>query len=149
MRVLLTTDGSLGASAAARTACRVFRAEDRQIELLYVEPEYPPRPAGFDNGSPGRFRVPSGLADAWHILGAAGSELSALGIHAARRAEIGWPPAVIANASADFDVTVVGSQGQGLHSAAGLGPVANHVLHHSTGSVLIGRELRRSGGIRV
>ncbi|HVY94179.1 MAG TPA: universal stress protein [Bryobacteraceae bacterium] len=149
MRVLLATDGSSGASEAARTAGRILRPEHHHMELLCVEPEYPPRMTGWDESAAGRLRLHRILDETRQLLDGTAGVLSANGIHAKKHCEIGWPPAVISAASGRFDLTVVGSEGQGAHSEAGLGPVANHVLHHAAGSVLIGRKLHSETGFRV
>ena len=52
---------------------------------------------------------------------------------------------MIVRASAVYDLTVLGAEGR----MRGLGPVANHVLHHAAGSVLIGRERHSDTGFRV
>jgi hypothetical protein len=43
----------------------------------------------------------------------------------------------------------VGARGRGERSEAGLGPIANHVLHHAPSTVLIGRELHSDSGFRA
>jgi len=149
MRVLLTTDGSSEAAAAAHTACRILRGEDRQIELVCIAPEYLPRMTGWDEGRASRLYKQKILAETQRILGDAESVLASEGVRIRKRAKIGSPQGVIVRTSADCDITVLGAQGRGARSEAGLGPVANHVLHHAAGSVLIGRELHSDTGFRV
>jgi hypothetical protein len=70
MRVLLTTDGSFGASAAAHTACRILPSEQRQIDLLCVAPEYLPRMTGWDESRAAKLYKHRILAQAERILSA-------------------------------------------------------------------------------
>ena len=149
MRVLLTTDGSSGAAAAAHAACRVLRAGDRQIDLLCVAPEYRPRMTGWDEARAGKSYKQRILTETQRILGEAEAALASEGAEVRRRTEVGSPPGAIVRASADYDLTVLGAQGRGARSEAGLGPVANHVLYHAASSVLIGRELHSDTGFRV
>jgi nucleotide-binding universal stress UspA family protein len=149
MKVLLTTDGSSGASAAAHTARRILRTEERQIDLLCVAPEYLPRMTGWDESRAAKLYKHRILAEAERIVSAAEVALVSEGVEVSRRTEVGSAQGVIVRASAGYDLTVLGAQGRGARSDAGLGPVANHVLHHAAGSVLIGRELHSDTGFRV
>jgi nucleotide-binding universal stress UspA family protein len=63
--------------------------------------------------------------------------------------EIGSPAAIIMDRAADYDLTVVGHKGRGATGEVGLGPVASRVVEHSLGPVLVARELRSEGSIRV
>jgi len=149
MKILLTTDGSDGAAAAARTACQILRTENRQVDLLCVAPEYRPRMTGWDESWAGqryRHRI---VTATQRILDRANAALAAQGIMARAQSEIGSPQGVIVQRSVGYDLTVLGARGRGELSEAGLGPVANHVLHHAPGSVLIGRELHSDSGFRV
>lgn len=149
MKILLTTDGSDGAAAAARTAWRIVRTEDRHVDLLCVAPDYRPQMTGWDESRAGqryRHRI---VTETQRILGRANAALAAEGITARVESEIGSPQGVIVQRSSGYDLTVLGARGRGERSEAGLGPVANHVLRHAPGSVLIGRELHSDSGFRV
>jgi nucleotide-binding universal stress UspA family protein len=149
MRVLLTTDGSCGAAAAARTASRVLRSEDRQFDLLCVAPEYRPRRADWHDSQAGRLYRQNILAETQRILAMAEVALKREGVEVEKHAHLGSPQDSIVRASAKYDVTVLGAQGRGVRSEAGLGPVVNHVLQHGAGPILIGRELHSDAGFRV
>jgi len=80
--------------------------------------------------------------------------------------ETGSPSGVIVNKAGDYDLTVIGPKGRGVlgesegvngsqHAGevgsgdAGLGPVASRVAEHAMAPVLISRDLRSEGAIRV
>ena len=130
MRILLTPDGSDGAAVAARTACRILRGEDRQIDLLCVAPEYRQRMTGWDESRAGKLYRQRIIAETQRILGEA---KATLGVEIRTRSEVGSPPGIIARASASYDLTVLDARRRGERSEAGLGPVASHVLHHAPG----------------
>jgi nucleotide-binding universal stress UspA family protein len=104
---------------------------------------------GWDEGRAGKLYKQRILAETKRILGEAEAVLGAEGVEVRKRTEVGSPQGVIVRESAGYDLTVLGAKGWGAHSEAGLGPVANHVLHHAAGSVLIGRELHSGSGFRV
>jgi len=149
MKILLTTDGSDGAAVAARTACRILRPENRQADLLCVAPEYRPQVTGWDENRAGQRYRQRIVTETQGVLDRANAALAVEGITATSQREIGSPQAVIVQRSAGYDLTVVGARGQTESSEAGIGPVANHVLHHAATSVLIGRELHSDFGFRV
>jgi len=149
MRVLLTTDGSGGAAAAARTACRVLRSEDRQCDLLCVAPQYRPRGAEPDESRAGKRYRHNIHAEMQRILADSEAALKREGVQAEKHCHVGSPQNLIVRASAKYDLTVLGAQGRGVRSETGLGPVVNHVLQHGAGPILIGRELHSDTGFRV
>ncbi len=149
MKVLLATDGSVGAADAAGAACRVLRGEDRQIDLLCVAPEFHPRITGWDESRANKLYRRRILDETRRMLEDARKALSAEGGEIHPRAVIGSPNNVIVRASAEYDLTVLGAQGHGARSEDGLGPVSSHVLNHAEGSILIGRKLRSESGFRV
>jgi nucleotide-binding universal stress UspA family protein len=61
---------------------------------------------------------------------------------------IGSPSGVIVAKAGDYDVTVLGATGRGSGDR-GLGPVASRVAEHAMGPVLIARDLRSEGNLRV
>jgi nucleotide-binding universal stress UspA family protein len=130
MRVLLTTDGSVGAAAAARTACRVLRSEDRRFDPLCVAPPIRPR-AGredfeWDENRAAKLYRQKILAETQRILANAEAALEREGVQAEKHAQVGSPQNAILKASAKYDLTVLGAQGRGVRSE-GLGAVINHV----------------------
>ena len=65
-------------------------------------------------------------------------------------AEIGSPSARIVNHAEDYDLTVIGAKGRGASGGqGGLGPVASRVVEHALAPVLVARELRSEGAIRI
>lgn len=119
------------------------------MDLMCVAPEHLPRMSGWEEGRAGKLYKQKILAETQRVLNQAESALASEGAQAGKRTEIGSPQGVIVRASADYDLTVIGAQGRGARSEIGLGPIANHVLHHAESSVLIGRELRSDTGFRV
>jgi len=65
------------------------------------------------------------------------------------RTEIGSASQVIVAKAADYDVAVIGAKGRGTIGELGLGPVASRIVEHSRVPVLIGRELRAEGDLRI
>jgi nucleotide-binding universal stress UspA family protein len=104
---------------------------------------------GWEESRPGKRYRQRIVTETQRILCRANAALTAEGITARVQSEIGSPQGIIVQRSADYDLTVLGARGQGERSEAGLGPIANHVLHHAAGSVLIGRELHSDSGFRV
>lgn len=148
MRILITTDGSDGATTAARTACRILTPADRAIDLLCVAPEYRHRLTGWEESRPARDYRRRIVAETERILKETESALDP-GVQTGKRYEMGLAEEVIARESANYDLTVLGARGRGERSESGLGPVANHVVHHAPRSVLIGRALHNPSGLRV
>lgn len=99
MRILLPTDGSEGATAAARTACRILRGEDRQMDLLCVAPEYGRRMTGWDESRAGKLYRQRILAEAQRILGEAKAAFGTEEVEIRTRSEAGSPQGVILRAS--------------------------------------------------
>jgi nucleotide-binding universal stress UspA family protein len=71
------------------------------------------------------------------------------GIVATTISELGSPAATIVRSAADYDVTVVGARGPNQSPNLGLGPVAGRVVEHAPGAVLVARELKGAGDLRV
>ena len=94
MRVLLTTDGSPGAAAAAHTACRILRGDDRQIELVCIAPKYLPRMTGWDESRTSSLYKQTILAETGRILGDAESVLASEGIHLRKRVDQAFFPSL-------------------------------------------------------
>ena len=60
--------------------------------------------------------------------------------------EFGSAAGIIVNRAEDHDLTVIGAKGRGTAGQVGLGPVANRVVEHSLGPILIARELKSEPG---
>lgn len=145
MKVLLTTDGSVCAATALRTAMRVVNHNDRELDVLCVVPPY-----RRDEESANRLLYEkrtlsetTRFLEAARLIAAPGSK----SVHL--MTEIGSPAVVIADRSADYDLTVIGSRGIGFRSQDGLGPVANRIVEHAPGPVLIGRALMGEDTLRI
>jgi nucleotide-binding universal stress UspA family protein len=137
MRILATTDGSKEATAALRAACRLLSKADRQVDVLYVAPEARlPKSSGIAQ----RAFQHRAAAEARRILECAKRVLADEGVDALTLSEIGSPAGVIMTEAEDYDVTVIGAKGCGMHANVGLGPVASRIVEHADGCVLVGRE---------
>jgi nucleotide-binding universal stress UspA family protein len=145
MRVLIATDGSDAASRALRTATRLLSPIDRNLDLLCVAPSYRTREKGRRKEDYER-RI---LRETTQVLEEARANLTGEAGVVNLLTEIGSPSAVLVERAEDYDLTVVGSQGSGVTSELGLGPVASRVVEHAMGPVLVGRELRSEDTIRM
>jgi nucleotide-binding universal stress UspA family protein len=150
MKVLLATDGSDQATTAFRTAARLLRRDDSEFDLLCVAPEF-----YFPKGEAGKTaKKTARMIEAYdqrirtearqHLIHARAT-LTALGVEAGARVEVGSPTRVITRLAAEYDITVVGAHDQYTRSKPGLGPVASRVVAAAPGAVLIGRELGEEG----
>lgn len=146
MKVLIATDGSKEAAAALRAANRLLIPSDRNIDLLCVAPRYSRK-----NGT-GQHRIAYErriLRETTQILEEARASLASDAAVVQLLTEVGSPATAIVNRAGDYDLTVIGPQGRGATGNAGLGPIASRVVEHALGPVLVARELRSEGGIRV
>jgi nucleotide-binding universal stress UspA family protein len=157
VNILIATDGSCEASAALRTAVRVLRPADRNLDVLCVAPPYPDRRRGGRQREDYERRI---LGEISQILADARSELEKAQTAASESAaaagvvrfmpEIGSPSSVIVAKAGDYDLTVIGPKGQGAAPGeAGLGPVASRIVEYALAPVLIAREPRGEAGLRV
>jgi nucleotide-binding universal stress UspA family protein len=144
MKVLIATDGSSAATNALRTATRLLSPIDRNLDILSVAPRYRAREKDARREDYER-RI---LRETTQILTQAKSHLTGDGA-VNLIAEIGSPSSVLVQRAEDYDLTVVGAQGQGVTGELGLGPVASRVVEHAMGPVLVGRELQSEGPIRI
>ena len=144
MRVLIATDGSKEATAALKTAARLLRPDDRELDLLCVARA--PRRLPPDRRRAYERRI---LSQSAQILTKACASLPPDSGVANMHSAIGSPSAVIVSKAEDYDLTVVGSKGRGTVGEVGLGPVASRVVEHALAPVLVARELRTEDGIRV
>jgi nucleotide-binding universal stress UspA family protein len=142
MNVLIATDGSPEATAASRTAMRLLKPGDRKVDLLCVAPRF--ARYGLRQEYERRIlrQTTQALERARSAVGADVARLSLL-------TEVGSPAAVIVGKTEDYELTVIGPRGQGAAGQLGLGPVANRVVAHALGPVLLARELRSEGALRA
>lgn len=141
MNVLLATDGTDAAATAIQTALRLLSPLNRNLTVLCVAPAW------------GRPKSASRTLYEEKALAATTSSLEKARAIAAPAAKevtletgIGSAAAIIADKSAAFDLTVIGSGGA---PEAGLGPVARRVVEHASGALLIGRRIISEEGLRV
>jgi|KBSSwiStaDraftv2_1062776.scaffolds.fasta_scaffold518309_1 nucleotide-binding universal stress UspA family protein len=144
MRILLATDGSRSATAALQTAIRLLNPVDRRADLLCVAPRRPSRSHAAGDAYERRIRD-----EMTRILECAKLALPRDAGVTDLLSEIGSPTGVILKRAKEYDLTVIGAKGRGATNDVGLGPVASRVVEHIPGPVLIARDLRGDGPIRV
>lgn len=145
MKVLMASDGSKAAATALRTAARILSPEERNFDVLCVAPPYNRR----DETAGRNVFEKRTLADTTNVLERARAAIAPEAKAVSVLAEIGSPAIVIANKTADYDLTVLGARGNGARSETGLGPVASRVIEHAPGPVLIAREMQGEEGLRI
>jgi nucleotide-binding universal stress UspA family protein len=146
-RILIGTDGSDDALAAARQALQVLAA-DATIHLICVAEAPAIATAGMESGFAGGIATPEEIDTAW--LGAVSEAEAALArtaeaLHGAKVEQSvvqGDPGAVLCEQAEALgaDVVVVGSRGRGALKRALLGSVSSHVVHNAPCPVLVVRE---------
>jgi len=147
VKILIATDGSKEASAALLTANRLLSPAGRQIDLLCVAPRLRRKQGDKQPGNGYQLRAMSQITQ---ILERARARISRNEVPVNLLAEIGSPSARIVNHAEDYDLTVIGAKGRGTSSGqGGLGPVASRVVEHALAPVLVARELRSEGAIRI
>jgi nucleotide-binding universal stress UspA family protein len=146
VKVLVATDGSDLAIAAARRGLRLL-AEEQQVTLVHVVAFSELRSAvlGGDSGMAGSVDTPEQaaaqdeqrLAEADSVLTRTAATLGVTG--AERRVEIGDPATVICDAAAELGaaVIVMGTHGRGAVGQMFLGSVSQHVVRHAPCPVLL------------
>ena len=144
--VLLTTDGSDFAIAAARRGLSLL-PPDSEVTVITVVPLMPP-PRSISEPA-----IDSGLVYPWaeeveHAGVATGrghvdATVDALGIEAKVRVEYGDPGETICEVagSEPFELVLVGSHGAGFLKRAVLGSVSRYVLQHAPCPVLVVRNM--------
>ncbi len=146
MKILIATDGSLAATAALRTADRLLSRIDRKLDLLCVGPKVPARQRHKKSRDAYERRM---LGEITQVLEQARATFLPHRGEVNLLPESGSPSAAIVNRTEDYDLTVIGSKGRGTTGDAGLGPVASRVVEHAMGPVLVARELRSEGALRI
>jgi nucleotide-binding universal stress UspA family protein len=121
--------------------------------LLCVAPEpQPARRGSGDETEPGKWRKEYRRQikkESERILAAAAEVLRAEGIDAQPLLQFGSPAKVIVKLAADYDLTVVGGRGARKKTKPGLGGVANRVVEHAPGAVLVVRDAASDRRLRV
>lgn len=145
MKVLVATDGSDAATAAMFSAARILNPQDRHLDLLCVMPPWNKRDEGLR-----RERYQQRIqAETANILARTKELIRADAVDVRRICDTGSPALLIAEKSADYDLTVIGAVGTGFREEAGLGPVASRVVEHAGGRVLVGRAIRSQNGLHI
>ena len=148
-RVMLATDGSALAIAAARRALDILGPDQEYLVVTVAAEPDPTGVASLAAGSGAGLALPD--PETWDRLAekaraAARDELDrtvgALGITAQARLLQGDPADALCQeaAAAQVDLIVVGSHGSGVLRRALLGSVSHAVLHHAPCPVLVVRE---------
>jgi nucleotide-binding universal stress UspA family protein len=147
VQVLIGTDGSDDAVAAARRAIEVL-ASDAAVHVLCVVEPPGVVDAGMESGFAGGIATPQEISDAWSVATAeanaalertTGALPDAVAVHPF--VEQGAPGvALCAQAKAlGADVVVVGSRGRGAIRRALLGSVSSYVVQNAPCPVLVVR----------
>ena len=147
VKVLIATDGSEGAVAAAQQALRLM-APDASVLVLAVAETPGGSAAGLDSGFGGGVADPEVIEVEWqagqtHAEDAVRRTVERLGPRAGieSRIEAGDPATAICEVAreAGADVVVVGSRGHGFLRRAFLGSICSHVVQHAPCPVLVVR----------
>jgi nucleotide-binding universal stress UspA family protein len=144
MRILIGTDGSDDALAAARRAVDVL-ASDATIHLICVAEPPAIASAGMESGFAGGIATPREVDAAWEdAIGEARAALertaSAVGVASVEtEVERGTPGTVLCERAKalNADVVVVGSRGRGAIRRVLLGSVSTYVVHNAPCPVLV------------
>ncbi|HET9947727.1 MAG TPA: universal stress protein [Longimicrobiales bacterium] len=145
MKILLPTDGSRYALAAARALSGWFAWPGGEVDLLAVKPNEPPsgpRPLGRDLGRAREWRA---AANRW--LSSTERPLSGSGLRVNRMTRLGEPAAVVLEVAAEggYDLVVAGAKGRGRKPHLRLGSVARALAERLPTSVLLVREREPRG----
>lgn len=147
-RVLIATDGSSLAVAAARRSLNLLDPASKLTVASVAQPPTPVVPAApmgapvvgtelFDDQDvgPARDRAQAAANELLAVLAAAGAEADTVVLE-------GSPGEALCRFAADgrFDAIVIGSHGSGFVKRVLVGSVSHHVLHHAPCPVLVVRE---------
>lgn len=147
MKVLIGTDGSDDAVAAAKQALSLLGPPDTITVVCVMEPPAA-ETAGMESGFVGGMADPAEVDAAWEAVrseatAALGRTVDALSTSASidERAESGSAGPTICRLAEDLsvDVVVVGSRGRGAIRRALLGSVSTHVVNNAPCPVIIVR----------
>ena len=143
MKILLATDGSAAAQAALVAAARLLRRDHNEFHLLYIVPD-------FDTlASKPEECTRRAAAESKRTLHETWTVLRCEGIHADLFTRVGSPENVLTGIAEEYDVIVVGAQGQHQKPQPGLGHVASHVALRAPGVILIGRQIIMDRNFRI
>lgn len=149
----MATDGSSYAMAALTSAGRLLTRKDNRFDVVCVVPEFPlPDLKETNRGGAKGFRrryYDYMEQNGGRLLKRASEALMANGIAAHVFAKTGSAGDVLVSLAEDYDVVVVGAQGQTERPGPGLGPVASRVVEHVGGTVLVGRELVNESSFKI
>lgn len=111
MKILMATDGSKEATIALRSAIRLLKTADLQVELLCVMPSFP-----IASSPPGLRQFREAYArriglQTQRILERDRATLCAEGVEAQLVSKTESPARVIADMAEDYDLTVIGARG--------------------------------------
>lgn len=145
MKILLPTDGSRYALAAAKAVATWFPRPGTSVDLLSVVPSR--RHSSHRSYAPPRAPEQEWRAAAGRWLDATAEPLASHGYRLERIVRKGNPAEVVARQAADgaYDLVVVGAKGQGDTPFFGIGSVALQVLEHAPSSILMVREPKAKG----
>ena len=147
MHVLIGTDGSEDAIAAATRALSILAADS--LTVLTVSETPAAATAGYESGFAGGVASPEAVDQAWSAVeveanAALDTTIAAItavkpGLPVERRIEIGDPGQTLCRLAGELsaDVVVVGSRGRGAFKRAVLGSVSGHVVHNAPCPVLV------------
>jgi nucleotide-binding universal stress UspA family protein len=144
IRILIGTDGSDDALAAARRALDVL-APDAEVRLICVAEAPAIVGAGMESGFAGGIPTPQAVDDAWAaVIAEATAALErTVGVLGSATVETyverGSPGQVLCDRAKSFsaDVVVVGSRGRGAIRRVLLGSVSSYVVHNAPCPVLV------------
>ena len=147
MRVLIGTDGSDDAAAAAKQALTLLAHADAFIVMCAIETPGIAS-AGYESGFAGGIASPEDIDTAWaeaNREAAVAIEHTVAGLGGAvaveQKIEIGSAGEALCRLAEelDADVVVVGSRGRGASRRALMGSVSTHVVNNSPKPVLVVR----------
>jgi nucleotide-binding universal stress UspA family protein len=147
MKVLIGTDGSDDAVAAAAEGLRLLGEPDKIVVACVVEPPGEVS-AGAESGFAGGMASPGEVDRAWNEArqqaeGALDHTVAVLpeGVPVETATPLGSPGPALVDFAREIsaDVIVVGSRGQGALKRLLLGSVSNHVIHNAHCAVVVVR----------
>ena len=146
MRILLGTDGSDDALAAASRAIELLAPAD-VLTLVCIVEEPAEASAGLESGFAGGVARPEEVDAAWDrvhadaeaALARTAEAIGAITAEVESRIEHGAPGPELCRVATDLgaDVIAVGSRGQGALRRALLGSVSSHVIHNAPCPVMV------------
>jgi nucleotide-binding universal stress UspA family protein len=144
-RILVAVDGSGPSLRATQLAASLARATGGSVELIHAIDTTMLRIFPIDSAIEGARRLgirfeelePSLREDAEAQLERCRKVCRAAGVKVSSRVEMMPPARAVADASAEFDLVVVGSRGLGALSGAALGSLSHRVIRETQTPVLV------------